>query len=50
MSVDLDIYPFHNKVLTKRELEAEIQRQMGNSDFLRGFGLYHFRVTVQVGG
>ena len=43
MSVGLHVYPFDEKVLTKQELEVEIQRQMGNSDFLRGFGLYHFR-------
>ena len=43
MSIDLDVYPFHDKVLTKQELEAEIQRQMENSDFIQGFGLYHFR-------
>ena len=43
MSIDLDVYPFHNKVLTKQELEAEIQRQMGNPDFLRGCGFYRFQ-------
>ena len=43
MSIDLDVYPFHEKVLTKQELEAEIQRQMGNPDFLRGFGFYRFQ-------
>jgi hypothetical protein len=43
MSIDLDVYPFHEKVFTTQELKAEIQRQMADPDFIREFEFCRFR-------